>query len=87
MQTDNELPMTQELGKFSGRPLIDLQHVEKAYPTGDLLGEEMRAEIRRRQTGISDRRARFHLIYLRLSIVLAIMAVAVAVYAVVRHHQ
>jgi hypothetical protein len=85
MQTDNELPMTQELGKFSGRPLIDLQHLEKAYSTGDLLGEEMRAEIRRRQTRISDRRARSSLIYLRLGIVLAIVAVAVAIYALVRH--
>jgi hypothetical protein len=77
--------MTQELGKFSGRPLIELQHVEKAYPTGDLLGEEMRAEIRRRQNTITRQHARSKLIYLRLGIILAIVAVAVAIYALVRH--
>jgi hypothetical protein len=74
-----------EIGKFSERPLNELQHVEKSYPAGHLLGEEMRAEIRRRQNIINDQRARSNLIYLRLGIILAIVAVAVAIYALVRH--
>jgi hypothetical protein len=78
--------MTQrELGKFNERPLSELQHVEKAYPAGHLLGEEMRAEIRRRQNIINDQRARSNLIYLRLGVILAIVTVAVAIYALVRH--
>jgi hypothetical protein len=45
----------------------------------------MRAEIRRRQKPIDDYRAGSNPIYARLGIIVAIMAVAVAIYALVRH--
>jgi hypothetical protein len=59
--------MTQrELGKFSEWPLSELQHVEKSYPTGHLIGEEMRAEIRRRQNTADDQRSKSNLVFVAL---------------------
>jgi hypothetical protein len=77
--------MTQELGNFSRWSLKDLQEKEKAYPRGHLLGGGMRAEISLRKGLIDDHRSRSNLIYARLGIILAIVAVAVAIYALVRH--
>jgi hypothetical protein len=79
--------MTQQLGNFRRWSLEELQEEEKkkTYPSGHLLGEGMRAEIRRRQKPIDDYRAGSNPIYARLGIIVAIMAVAVAIYALVRH--
>jgi hypothetical protein len=77
--------MTQELGNFTRWPLEELQEKEKTYPSGHLLGEGMRAEIKRRQNTIDDYRATSNSIYVRLGIIVAIVAAAVAIYALVRH--
>jgi hypothetical protein len=78
--------MTQKgLGKYSERPLSELQHVEKAYPPGHLIGEEMRAEIRRRQT-IKDQRANSNLVFVSLGIIILIVTLILAAYAVIYRH-
>jgi hypothetical protein len=74
-----------ELGKFSERPLIELQHVEKAYPAGHLVGEEIRAEIRRRQT-IKDQRSNSNIVFLSLGIVILIVTLILVAYAVIYRH-
>jgi hypothetical protein len=65
--------------------LEELQEAERSYPTGHSLGEEMRAEIRRRQAIIEDYRARSYLLYLPLAIIVGIVTVAIAIYALIRH--
>jgi hypothetical protein len=78
--------MTQrERGKFSEWPLSELQHVEKSYPTGHLVGEEMRAEIRRRQS-IKDQRSNSNLVFVSLGVVILIAALILAAYTVVYRH-
>ena len=74
-----------ELGKFSEWPLSELQHVEKSYPTGHLIGEEIRAEIRRRQS-IQDHRSNSNLVFVSLAIVILIAALILAAYTVIYRH-
>jgi hypothetical protein len=45
----------------------------------------MRAEIRRRQAIIEEYQARAHLLYLPLGIIVGIVTVAIAIYALIRH--
>jgi hypothetical protein len=79
--------MTQrELGKFSERPLSELQHVEKAYPAGHLLGEEMRAEIRRRQDIINKHRTKSNLVFASLGGIILIVTLILAAYTVIFRH-
>jgi hypothetical protein len=77
--------MTQKLGNFTRWSLEELQEKEKTYPRGHLLGEGMRAEISLRKGLNDDQRGRSNLIYVRLGIILAIVTVAVGIYALVRH--
>jgi hypothetical protein len=65
--------------------LEELQDAERSYPTGHVLGEEMRAEIRRRQAIIEAYQARAYLLYLPLGIIVGIVTVAAAIYALIRH--
>jgi hypothetical protein len=75
-----------ELGKFSEWPLSELQHVEKSYPTGHLTGEEMRAEIRRRQNAADDQRSKSNLVFVALGVMIGIVTLILAAYTVIYRH-
>jgi len=75
-----------EHSNFSEWPLSELQHVEKSYPTGHLIGEEMRAEIRRRQNTIDDQRSKSNLVFVCLGVIILIVALILAAYTVVYRH-
>ena len=64
--------------------LQELQEAERSYPPGHLLGDEMRAEIAV-DGSIEDYRARWYLLYLPLGIIVGIVTVAAAIYALFRH--
>jgi hypothetical protein len=79
--------MTQrELGKFSEWPLSELQHVEKSYPTGHLVGEEIRAEIRRRQNTADDQGSKSNLVFVALGVMIGIVTLILAAYTVIYRH-
>lgn len=65
--------------------LEELQEAERSYPSEHPLGQEMRAEIRRRQAIIEDYQARSYLLYLPLGIIVGIVTVAIAIYVLIRH--
>ena len=65
--------------------LEELQEAERSYPPGHLLGDDMRAEIRRRMAIIENYQARSYLLYLPLGIIVGIVTVAAAIYALFRH--
>jgi hypothetical protein len=75
-----------ELGKFGEWPLSELQHVEKSYPTGHLVGEEMRAEIRRRQNAADDQRSKSNLVFVALGVMIGIVTLILAAYTVIYRH-
>ena len=79
--------MTQrELGKFSEWPLSELQHVEKSYPTGHLVGEEIRAEIRRRQNTADGQGSKSNLVFVALGVMIGIVTLILAAYTVIYRH-
>jgi hypothetical protein len=78
--------MTQELGNFTRWSLEELQEKEKAYPSGHLLGEGMRAEIRRRQDTITDQRSKSNLVFASLGIIILIVTLILAAYTVIYRH-
>jgi hypothetical protein len=79
--------MTQrEHSNFSEWPLSELQHVEQSYPTGHLIGEEMRAEIRRRQDTADDQRSKSNLVFVALGVMIGIVTLILAAYTVVYRH-
>lgn len=78
--------MTQEepWHNLSQWSLEELQRAEGSYQAGHPLGEEMRAEIRRRQAALEKYQARAYLLYLPLGIIVGITVVAIAIYALIR---
>jgi hypothetical protein len=69
-----------ELRNFSQWSLSELQEAERSYPSQHQIGDEIRAEIRRRTNIVLGRRKGSNMWYAGLSVIVAILGLGFAVY-------